>query len=147
MSMVEMPKNKEEFECEMRRRKDEYGWGGGLRYYISVDKDGTPLRKRDMKAICEIQKLALGGDKTWMECGPVEQMTPLLWGRIGDHWPEVDGANFVREVRLFFPTQRERNEMDKLFSKLVGADLIYTHDGGTPYENEGVSCAYPGGCD
>jgi hypothetical protein len=146
---MEMPKTKEEFECEMRRRKDEYGWDGGIRYYIAVDEKGSPLRERDKRAVCEIQKLALGGEKSWMECGPVEENDPTNPLKVfREYWPEVMHEKFVREVKIFFPTREERDGIEKLFGKLVHAEKEYTpKTGGSPDTGGGVSCAFPGGCE
>ncbi len=141
--MVEMPKNKEEFECLMKKRMEanhyDYGFGGT----IKVKEDGTPFNDKERRIVCEFQKIALGSTTGYFYCGPVERaystrkrMDDVVYAEEGD---------YIRNITVRLP-ESEAKEWGRLFVPVVLKVKGRTNKGYYP-EHIPQVCAFPGGCD
>jgi hypothetical protein len=157
--MQETVRDSKEFECVMKDRAEKMAFRGGpyrrLNTPIACHQDGTPLKPSDKRTMCELEKLALGMKRAYMQCGSVVRCDiDRFTGRareLADAAGLKDG-DWFRLVYLYFDRD-EALEEEKFLDRLLGPILI-----GKKFETPAVPgssiefgggsfCAYPGGCD
>ena len=140
---MEMPKTKEEFECIMKSRRHRYDYGAGFCSMILCNPDGSPLRDEDKRAMCEIQKLALGSKTGYMFCGEPQAARNDMDTVTGE---EITKGTLIREIFIEMPAE-ERAAIRPFYVKQVThiKKKVLLTDGFGPM-GPGVTCAFPGGC-
>jgi hypothetical protein len=146
MSMV---KDKAEFDCIMEERRRRYCLTNCEVFsaFIKVEEDGSPARKRDLKVLCEMQKLALGMETAYIEChGP-----GLTDGKSKTRLRRDYGlapSDLVIAIRLRVPAS-ESDYLRRFFLRLVtnGRDKRVMGEAVPLSLPFGSSCAFQGACD
>jgi len=152
---MEVPKTVKEFKCLMKQRKDtligEYSkvYKGKLRknsfgINIHVDKKGNPLSKEDRRILCEINKISLSTENTWVECGPVVKVNQYNLVRnitiyqVYKEWEEHFNLGFVLKLNVL-----KDKKSAKYWLKEAKSGFVF---GTSPNPKTGSFCAVKGGC-
>ncbi len=140
-------KDKEGFECEMKRRMA-LGVCGGFGYQMPIGctKDGRPRTRADKRVICEMQKLALGlSEYSYTVCGPVREgvIPPGFTVRSRG----TNRARYWRVVALYYPREDREFFLKVVAPLTLGEKRRPAPVGGCLGPSGAAVCAYPGGCD
>ena len=148
---MEMPKTKEEFECLMKERAMKMAgfWYRSFNIMIRCDGQGNPLRSEDKKTMCEMQKVALGSERGYMKCGPVEVYQSKEWGDSGNDMARDQNVKEGETIRVlhFYLDEAEEKEYHKIFFPAVIDKKYKLPETGWSGGNSGDFCAFPGGCE
>ena len=144
--MKNVVKSKEEFECLMKERKEKYGDLTSLNYNfpIKVKENGEPARKADRKAMCELQKLALGIEKGYLICGPICVLNRRPYKFFTD--VKLKKGDRYRTISINV-TKSDEKYLDRFFIRTVSGVREILNKPGSSIGDVGEFCEYPGGCD
>jgi len=135
-------KNKDDFECLMRERKEKYGYGCGFISLITCDESGAPVGEYSKRKVCEIQKIAMGSETAYMFCGEPRKLSRDIKNSNGEL---VKAGTLVREVCLELSVE-EHWFWKRIYTKQI-TGVKSELQSGISVSGPVSTCAFQGGCD